>query len=60
MGIETLSSPWEAHHALEGDEVIKTSLGDHIYNEFYAIKRKKWDEYRIQLFQYEVEKYLQI
>ena len=61
MGIETLpSSLWEAYHALEDDEVIKTSLGDHVYNEFYALKRKEWDEYRIQVFQYEVEKYLQI
>jgi len=61
IGIETLpSSLWEAYHALEDDEVIKTSLGDHVYNEFYTIKRKEWDEYRIQVFQYEVEKYLQI
>jgi glutamine synthetase len=61
LGIDTLpSSLWEAYHALEKDSVIKASLGDHVYNQFYALKRKEWDDYRIQVFQYEINKYLQI
>ncbi|MDP3065222.1 MAG: type I glutamate--ammonia ligase [Methanobacteriaceae archaeon] len=60
-GIETLpSSLWEAYHALEKDKVVRASLGDHIYNQFMALKRKEWDEYRIQVFRYEQNKYLQI
>jgi glutamine synthetase len=61
QGIDVLpSSLWEAYHALEKDEVIKASLGEHVYNQFYALKRKEWDDYRIQVFQYEIDKYLQI
>ncbi|MEN6329788.1 MAG: type I glutamate--ammonia ligase [Methanobacteriaceae archaeon] len=61
MGIGTLpSSLWEAYHALEKDEVIKSALGEHIYPRFYDLKRKEWDDYRIQVFRYEQEKYLQI
>lgn len=61
MGINTLpSSLWEAYHALEKDEVVKSTLGDHIYTQFMDIKKKEWDNYRIQVFNYELEKYLTI
>ncbi len=61
MGIGTLpSSLWEAYHALEKDKVIKNALGKHIYPQFYQLKRKEWDDYRIQVFRYEQDKYLQI
>ncbi|HEX7467932.1 MAG TPA: glutamine synthetase, partial [Methanobacterium sp.] len=60
-GIETLpSSLWEAYHALEKDEVVKASLGDHVYNQFMDIKKKEWDDYRIQVFPYELNRYLMI
>ena len=60
-GIETLpTSLWEAYHALEQDEVVQNALGDYVYNQFYNIKRAEWDDYRIQVFNYEREKYLNI
>ena len=35
LGIDTLpSSLWEAYHALQEDEVVKASLGEHTYNQF--------------------------
>lgn len=61
MGIETLpSSLWEAYHALEENDVIKSSLGNHVYEKFMEIKHKEWDEYRVQVFQYEINRYLYI
>jgi glutamine synthetase len=61
FGIETLpSSLWEAYHALAKDEIVKASLGDHIYTQFMGLKRKEWDNYRIQVFKYEQDKYLNI
>lgn len=61
MGISTLpSSLWEAYHALEKDDVVKSTLGDHIYTQFRDIKKKEWDDYRIQVFDYELDKYLYI
>jgi len=61
MGINTLpSSLWEAYHALEADDVVKSTLGNHIYTQFRDIKKKEWDDYRIQVFNYELDKYLTI
>ena len=61
LGIDVLpSSLWEAYHALEKDDVVKSTLGDHIYSQFRDIKKKEWDDYRIQVFDYELEKYLNI
>lgn len=61
MGIGVLpSSLWEAYHALEKDDVVKSTLGDHIYTQFMDIKKKEWDDYRIQVFDYELDKYLYI
>ena len=60
-GIKTLpTSLWEAYHALEKDDVVKNALGDFVYNQFYNIKRAEWDDYRIQVFDYERERYLNI
>ena len=60
-GIDTLpSSLWEAYHALEKDEVVKSSLGDHVYKQFMDLKKKEWDDYRIQVFPYELNRYLMI
>ncbi|MGB9936096.1 MAG: type I glutamate--ammonia ligase [Methanobacterium sp.] len=61
LGIGVLpSSLWEAYHALEKDDVVKSTLGDHIYTQFMDIKKKEWDDYRIQVFDYELDKYLYI
>lgn len=60
-GIDTLpTSLWEAYHALEEDDVVQNALGDYVYNQFYNIKRAEWDDYRIQVFDYEQDKYLNI
>ena len=55
LGIDVLpSSLWEAYHALEKDDVVRSTLGDHIYGQFRDIKKKEWDDYRIQVFDYEL------
>ena len=60
-GIKTLpASLWEAYHALEKDDVVKSALGDHTYNKFMEIKKAEWDDYRVQVFDYEVDKYIDI
>ena len=61
LGIDVLpSSLWEAYHALEQDDVVKSTLGNHIYSQFRDIKKAEWDDYRIQVFDYELDKYLNI
>ncbi len=61
MGIELLpSSLWEAYHTFEESEIMKEALGDHIFNAFLSAKYEEWDEYRVQVFNYEHKKYLNL
>lgn len=59
LGIGTLpTSLEEALRELATDEIIKNALGEHIYERFRAAKQKEWDEYRTQVYPWEVEQYL--
>ena len=44
---------------LEQDEVIKEALGPDITRAFLRAKRAEWDEYRIQVTSWELERYLE-
>ena len=48
----------EAVNLLEGDEVIKDALGEHILNEFITAKNIEWDKYRTCVTQWELNTYL--
>lgn len=48
----------EALDALEQDEVIQEALGPAITAAFMRAKRAEWDEYRIQVTNWELERYL--
>jgi glutamine synthetase len=48
----------EAIDELAGSELMKRALGDHIFDAYVKLKRKEWDEYRIQLSQWELDRYL--
>jgi len=60
-GIETL--PDSLGHAIsiaENSELVKKVLGEHIFPRFVELKKKEWDEYRIQVPQGELDKYLPV
>jgi glutamine synthetase len=44
---------------LEADDVIREALGDHVFDHFVAAKHEEWDEYRTQVSDWEVERYLE-
>ncbi|MDN5325950.1 MAG: glutamine synthetase [Moorella sp. (in: firmicutes)] len=48
----------EALAELSRDEVIRDALGDHVYRHFVEAKEKEWEQYRIQVHQWEVDHYL--
>jgi len=50
---------WEALGCMEKSPVVKTALGEHIFNEFLATKKKEWDSFRTNVSQWELDKYLQ-
>jgi len=39
--------------------VITEALGDHVLTHYVEAKRAEWDEYRTQVSDWEVEKYLE-
>ncbi|OGC08714.1 type I glutamate--ammonia ligase [candidate division WOR-1 bacterium RIFCSPLOWO2_12_FULL_45_9] len=44
---------------LKGDEVIKAALGQHAFDNFYEAKLKEFDDYRMQITRWELDKYLE-
>jgi glutamine synthetase len=50
----------EAIDALSQSEVARKALGPHIFERYIELKRKEWDEYRVQLTDWEMKKYLAV
>ncbi|MNS55347.1 Glutamine synthetase [compost metagenome] len=48
----------EALEALKTDAVIREALGDHVFERFIDAKTQEWDEYRTQVSQWELDRYL--
>ena len=50
----------EAIDELAGSDLVRRALGDHIFDAYVKLKRQEWDEYRVQLTPWELEKYLSV
>jgi glutamine synthetase len=48
----------DALDALEEDQVVRDALGPHVYTRFLDAKRLEWEEYRVQVTDWELDKYL--
>ncbi|MFC1905357.1 glutamine synthetase family protein [Chloroflexota bacterium] len=60
-GIRTLpANLLEAIQLTEKSEVVHKSLGDHVFNAFIKNKKIEWDQYRTQVSEYELGRYLPI
>ncbi|MFC1943137.1 glutamine synthetase family protein [Chloroflexota bacterium] len=44
----------------EKSELVRKSLGDHLFDSFVKNKKIEWDQYRIQVTEYELKRYLPI
>ncbi len=44
----------------EGSELMRQTLGDHTFDNFIGNKKLEWDEYRAQVSEWELKKYLSI
>lgn len=51
---------FEAICEAEKSELVKESLGEHIFLRFILNKKREWEEYRVQITSYELRKYLPI
>ena len=50
----------EAVDELSGSSLARSALGPHIFDRYVELKRKEWDEYRVQLTAWEMERYLPV
>src|SRR5689334_14034188 len=48
----------EAIDELSQSELARKALGPHIFDRYVEIKRKEWDDYRVQLTEWEMQRYL--
>lgn len=61
MGIEQLpASLGEAVELAAASELVLRTLGEHTFNRFVEIKRREWEEYRLDVSQWELDRYLAI
>jgi glutamine synthetase len=60
-GIEQLPETLgEAIEELAGSELVREALGDHIFERYVDLKREEWEEYRVQVTKWELERYLPV
>ncbi len=60
-GIDSLpGSLSEAIQLTEKSELVKETLGDHVFEKFIENKKIEWDRYRTHVSQFELERYLPI
>jgi glutamine synthetase len=60
-GIGTLpASLLEAILLTEKSELVRRALGDHVFEAFIKNKKIEWDQYRAQVTEYELNKYLPV
>jgi glutamine synthetase len=61
LGIEQLPATLgEAIELTAESELVLRTLGEHMFNRFVEIKRQEWEDYRVQVTAWELEKYLPI
>ena len=58
-GIESLpGNLWEAIQITQDSELVRSTLGDRVFENFIANKKIEWDNYSTQVSQYELDTYL--
>ncbi len=61
LGIEQLPETLgEAIELTAESELVLRTLGEHIFNRYVEIKRQEWEEYRVQVTQWELDRYLPV
>jgi glutamine synthetase len=50
----------EAIDEFSNSELMRRAFGDHIFENYVRLKRQEWDDYRVQLTQWELDRYLSV
>jgi len=60
-GIDSLPiNLWDAISLTENSQLVRKALGDHVFDSFIKNKKIEWDQYRTQVTEYELKRYLPI
>jgi len=51
---------FEAIQVVSQSELVREALGDHIFEKFIENKKREWDEFRVHVSQFEIDKYLAV
>ena len=54
------ASLWEAIELTEKSKVVRKALGDHVFDAFIKNKKIEWDQYRTQVTDFELKRYLPV
>lgn len=61
LGIDSLpENLGDALRCMAGSDMVRKAVGDHIFHHYLHIKGKEWDEYRTQVTDWEIKKFLPI
>jgi glutamine synthetase len=61
LGIEQLPETLgEAIELTAQSELVLRTLGEHMFNRYVEIKRQEWEDYRVQVTKWELERYLPV
>ena len=61
LGIEQLPETLgEAIELTSESELMLRTLGEHMFNRYVEIKRQEWEEYRVQVTRWELDRYLSV
>jgi glutamine synthetase len=61
LGVEQLpESLGEAIELTTESELVLRTLGEHMFNRYVEIKRQEWEDYRVNVTQWELDRYLSI
>jgi glutamine synthetase len=61
LGIEQLPETLgEAIEEMAKSELVLKALGEHVFTRYVDLKRAEWEDYRVQVSPWELERYLSI
>ncbi len=61
LGIEQLPETLGEAIEITGEsELVLRTFGEHIFNRYIEIKRQEWEDYRVQVTQWELDRYLSV
>jgi glutamine synthetase len=50
----------DAIREVEGSELVKNTLGDHVFEKFIENKKIEWKQYRERVTEFELDRYLPV